>query len=473
MSNTGTFYQTEGRARPLITRQHLFYLLFIIILTAFSLMLILPTPYDFAPLFIVAGLCFVLIAFRYPMVGIFVYLLIFFIKPNELFQISVPVPYERLVALIIIVRMLVDMAFVEKKIPLYRMDFGILAFYVAVFLSLLGATDLATARASFDIFSKVILVYFLITRIVNSQAKFKSVIWLYAFSVAFLGVYSSWSYYIGDYVTAQGIARAYLPGGGSYADPNSLATSLILGIPFMAYLIFYHRNIFLKIVLAAMIAACVWTVVLTGSRGGMLGVITVLLLMGLFSRRKLGTLVIAIVSLLVLAAVAPKEYMDRFATIAAYDQDDESGAGNSARGRIEGLKYGIKFFLQRPLTGVGMGNFPYHFYQEGKGWFNPHNMVAKLISELGILGIIGFTAFIYWFVRILREAKAYYREKKKTSHFIYQMSTAIQVALLMLFFQGLFGHNLYRFNWYIFASFAAIIYNLVKYEKESETPAAV
>ena len=456
--------QIKYRAAPIITKKHLLFLAFIVLTVFCTMLLILPSPYNWLPFFILAGLLFVFMAFKYPMLGFLVYMFIFFVKPNEIFPLvgSISFPYERLVAIIVIVRLGMGIAFVEKKFRIHYLDYGILAFFAAVFFSILGASDIASARASFDDFSKIILLYFMMVNIVKSDRNLKSLIWLYILSTAFLGVYSTWSYYSGDYLVAQGISRAYIPGGGSLADPNSLATTLVLALPFMVLMTKSYRSIFLKILLAAMVAASIWTIVLTGSRGGMLGIIVVLLLLGLFSKRRLATLAISLILIVVLGVLAPAQYMERFETIAQYDQEDTTGAGASARGRIEGLIYGFKFFLQKPITGIGIANFPYHFFHEGKGWFNPHNMLAQLISELGVVGLMAFSIFIYQLLRILREINISHKVAKLPADFYSHMSIAIQITLVMLFFQGLFGHNLYRFNWYVFAGFTAIIHNLVK-----------
>lgn len=456
--------QIKYRVTPAITKKHLLFLAFVALIIFFTLLLLLPSPYNWLPFFILAGLFFVFLAFKYPMLGVFIYMLIFLVKPNELFPLvgSMSFPYERLVAIIVIVRLGMGIAFVEKKFRVHYLDYGILAFFAAVFFSILGASDIASARAHFDNFSKIILLYFMMVNIVKSDRDFKSLIWLYILSTAFLGVYSTWNYYSGDYLVAQGISRAYVPGGGSLADPNSLATTLVLGLPFMALMAKSYRSIILKILLAAVVAACIWTIVLTGSRGGMLGVIAVLLLLGLFSKHKFATLLMAIIAIIVLGLVAPEQYVERFETIAQYNQEDETGAGHSARGRIEGLKYGFNFFLERPITGIGMANFPYYFFHEGKGWFNPHNMFAQLISELGMVGLIAFSLFIYQLSRILRRINVSYRERRLPADFYSHMSIAIKIAFIMLFFQGLFGHNLYRFNWYVFAGLTTIIGNLVE-----------
>jgi putative inorganic carbon (HCO3(-)) transporter len=455
--------QVRFRPPSLVTRKHIAYTFLVILALSLAMFLALPAPYNWIPLLSLLGILVVFLIIKYPITGLFIYLLIFFVKPNELFPLAraITFPYEKIVAIIVIVRLAAQIAFVEKRLRIRPLDYTVIAFLAAVFFSILGAVDIASARTDFDIFTKIILTYFMIVLIVRREGEFKAIIWLYILSTAFLAFYSTWHYYGGDYLEAQGIIRAYIPGGGSYSDPNSLATTLVLGVPFMIMAFRYHRAIILRLLLVSMLAVSAWNIILTGSRGGMLGLISVLFLVGFFSRRRAATLMLSLAAVVVLAAVAPEQYVERFETISEYNQDDTTGAGASARGRIEGLIYGVKFFFERPITGIGMANFPYYFFMEGKGWFNPHNMLAQLISELGMVGFLAFSFFIYYVFRSLRRAKRLYLFHRWNDRFIPLMVSAVQIGFIMLFFQGLFGHNLYRFNWYIFASFVAITGSLV------------
>jgi O-antigen ligase len=459
-----------------IEKRHLAYAGYVALTLAFSMLLIMPFPFSLLPIVLIAGLVFVVFTFRNPIVGVLIYLFVFFVKPNEIFPSisALALPYERLVAFVVLGRLAANIAFFEKRIKIVPMDIAIAAFFLAVFLSTFGAIDLFSAKLQMTDLFKVLLVYFFLVRLIEKEGDFKSVIWLYAMSIGFLACYSVYNYYSGNFLTRQGINRAYIPGGGSYADPNSLATSLILGIPFIIALARTYKKTFLRLLLAGISLICFWTIVITGSRGGMVGGIVLIAMLAFHSKHRVIAFATTALAFLVFVTFVPDEYVERFKTIGEVSSG-EDGAAQSARGRIEGLKAGLAFFIERPLTGVGIGNFPFHFALAGKGWFEPHNMVAKLIGELGLLGIISFSFFIFTYYKALKRIRKFYVGKLRPPDFYLHIRTAILVALLMLFVQGLFGHNLYRFNWYIFAAFLAIDYSLMlqKHSAPEKAPQAI
>ena len=251
-----------------------------------------------------------------------------------------------------------------------------------------------------------------------------------------------------------------------------MATSLILGIPFMYYMAKAHRNLLLKLFLFSLIGSCFWAIILTGSRGGMVGAIVVLMILTYQSRHKVIGFVIAAMVFAIVAVLAPDQYKDRFMSIfhvTASAEEDEFGAAESARGRINGLILGFKFLLKNPITGVGIGNFGWHHHMEpGGDWTDAHNLIGKLVGELGFLGIAAFTFFITRFVQSIRYVKRTFFERGWQSDFLFYMTQAVLVGLIMLFVQGMFGHNLYRDNWYVYAAFIVIISKLVEQRLQSE-----
>lgn len=86
----------------------------------------------------------------------------------------------------------------------------------------------------------------------------------------------------------------------------------------------------------------------------------------------------------------------------------------SYRERILMLKTSMDMFLEKPLTGQGFGNFPslYAYYQaknkkDKPSWRNlggsfthhPHNELALIVAESGILGLLGIAALLAGLMR--------------------------------------------------------------------------
>jgi hypothetical protein len=79
------------------------------------------------------------------------------------------------------------------------------------------------------------------------------------------------------------------------------------------------------------------------------------------------------------------------------------------------------------------------------------------MGELGIVGVIAFIWFNVIHARYLSRLVKEYTTRNWTPDFILVTTKALQTALIILFVQGMSGHNLFRYNWYIFACFASIM----------------
>jgi O-antigen ligase len=165
----------------------------------------------------------------------------------------------------------------------------------------------------------------------------------------------------------------------------------------------------------------------------------------------------------------PQQYQDRFMTIFHVGAHDKNGAGESAYGRINGFILGWKFFLHNPLTGVGIGNFGlWHHREPGGDWTDAHNLIGKLVGETGILGIVTFFWFILRFARTIKSTRRAYWDSDWGPDYVYYLSEAVKIGLIMLFVQGIFGHNLYRDNWYFFAAFMVTAAKFISERQQAE-----
>ena len=402
------------------------------------------------------------------MVGVYLYMIIFFFEPNQLFGISFP--FERIVALALITILFIHIAFFQKSFQFFPMDKAYGAFVLVCFLSVMFAGDVGLAWDTFFEFLKVFLVYLFVSRIANTPKRMNAIIWLYLLSLGFIAGNSMYNYYSGNFIVRMGIQRAVGVGGteGTYSDPNSLANTLVLGLPFLFFVGRYYSNRLTKTLLYGMLLMAFWTVVLTGSRGGMIGVIFVSMLIAFTSRHKVITAIIGVLIILTVVAVMPQQYKDRFLTVFHVEDKDSSGAAESAQGRINGLVWGLKFLAERPLTGVGIGNFRWAYRMQGGIWLDAHNLIGKLAGELGLPGIITFVYFLIVYFKSLKLVKLKYDEKEWPQDIYWFLLKALRLGTIALLFQGLTGHNLYRYNWYIYACFLVMIVQVINARLENE-----
>jgi O-antigen ligase len=149
--------------------------------------------------------------------------------------------------------------------------------------------------------------------------------------------------------------------------------------------------------LTAAVIACLMlaTIVFTKSRGGLIGLaamFVVLLVLGQRIRRGFGTA--AVVALLVAAPFAPSSFWERMSSI-TNDQKDKQEFTGSREARSDLMQAGIETFLERPITGVGAGQFQnFNPYWRKQQWNETHNALIQVAAETGIVGLLTFTYLI-------------------------------------------------------------------------------
>jgi O-antigen ligase len=120
--------------------------------------------------------------------------------------------------------------------------------------------------------------------------------------------------------------------------------------------------------------------------------------------------------------------------------------------------------VDRPVLGVGAGAFSAAAGSKEFGYsryMQAHNLYIQLLATTGIVGFVVWFAFIFhltkrlrWFIRRVRDSA----ELKWASLYSY----GFVVAMVALFTSGFFGHNLYRYTWYMMAGLTVAMMGIVK-----------
>lgn len=169
-------------------------------------------------------------------------------------------------------------------------------------------------------------------------------------SVGFGAAIAVYQHYSGQYtINTEYVQRA----AGLRNDPNDTAMILVAGVPVGFYWLLESRNLLLKIMWGGILFLILLGVVLTGSRGGFVALAAVMT--ALFIKRpSLNVLLACVVFSVLFAAVAPASYWERMSTLMT---GKELQGGRSLNNRLELQKRGVLIFAERPVSGVGPGNF--------------------------------------------------------------------------------------------------------------------
>ncbi|MDB5312261.1 MAG: hypothetical protein JWO38_6463 [Gemmataceae bacterium] len=299
---------------------------------------------------------------------------------------------------------------------------------------------------------KVVVFYFLLVTTVHDEEGLKHV------AVGFLvvmGLYLSHSFreYLGGRHTFRmGIARM-IGVDTTLGDPNSFGASIVFALPLVAA--FWRAGVWGRrgrVLLVGYVGLSSLCILLTGSRSSLLGLLLwcLIVVWGTKYRVKAiaGFVIVAPLSFVAL----PESLQTRFETII----NPEAGPKNaqeSGEGRIQGWYTGLELWQSSPLTGIGPGAWRPATRQP----IESHMLYGQLLGETGTLGAMSFVAILACFWANLSAVRATRRLfPEHENDLVFGLPSAIGVAVFLLLFMGLFGHNLFRFTWLWYGGFLII-----------------
>ncbi|MGL4575089.1 MAG: O-antigen ligase family protein [Burkholderiaceae bacterium] len=177
---------------------------------------------------------------------------------------------------------------------------------------------------------------------------------------------------------------------GFLNDPNDFSQALIMCLP-LVMLAYAGRGWIMRTLLVAVpIAAMLYTIMLTQSRGAIIGLAA---LGGLLMQRVVGTVITAWVAGLGVVGLMGLS----FGGGRAFSTEEDSAAQ-----RIDAWWEGINLLKAYPVFGAGFGNFTNHHY------LTAHNAYVLCFSELGLFGFFAWLGLIVLGYRGLAQATKLY-----------------------------------------------------------------
>ena len=239
-------------------------------------------------------------------------------------------------------------------------------------------------------------------------------------------------------------------GDASLSNPNELALTLLIGLPFLWRLFASGgRTPILRRLFALGAGGVVLAGLLeTGSRGAMYTLVVMLALAVLrvsFERKILIALAGATLVAVLLVAL-PSNLRLRYFTLFSVEAEDiqsqtDANVANSAvgstRSRQRLLRESIQVTLKRPVFGVGLGNFGLEIYEANKEAARPmepsqgsHNTYTQISSEAGIPALIAFLGILVLSWRSMsRVIRATRKDPRPAAREIRGAAMALQVCL--------------------------------------------
>ena len=299
-----------------------------------------------------------------------------------------------------------------------------------------------------------------ISRLIDSDKKFNNMLYFYLLIFVFLSI--------------MGIVKHGKGVGGFLGDENDFCMVLNMVFPFAVYRIFTSKSNYGKLFYIALAALFLVANVTTLSRGGFIGLASVILYCVIRSKNKIALASVMTILVLVMLLFAPSTYWDEVQSITT-DTDNPYSTGKQ---RIYSWKLGWEMFLDNPILGVGQGNYPWRAVEAenalGVQWETrslggraAHSMYFTLIPELGLVGIILYAFLIKYLIKDIKYIKNISKERKDIfsqdeSKIHFYQSLTFEASLIGYLVSSVFISTLYYPCFYILCAFVLAYKNILK-----------
>jgi O-antigen ligase len=315
---------------------------------------------------------------------------------------------------------------------------------------------------------KVATLFVLLVTSIRDEKQLRQLLILFFVAMFLYKGHSFWEFLNGKYeyrmktVRMKGVDK-------SFEDPNTFSATLLHVLPFLLPFWMTPRGPNVRRWIAAYTLFTLLCVVLTGSRRAMLGSLFLAFILVMYSKRRWSLLLLGAMMAPVGWFAMRDDLKTRFLTIID-PSVGPSNAQTSANSRVKFFWDGMRLWGQHPILGVGPGAFG---VAAGHG-MQPHNLYAQTPAELGTIGVVTLAFMVWCFWRNMRQVQRLYAEHPWWERdFLYYVARSTWLAVVLLLFMGLAGHNLYRYNWMWFGAFQIIAHRLVYQRAAAEAAAPV
>jgi O-antigen ligase len=424
-------HQISHEERPIVEFSALVWIIFFLICFALALgVIILPALFlpSYLILIFLIGTMVMVGIFLNPFIAIPIYLIGAYIRPMAFaphlvrYQLPVIGAFAVLLAWLFHIMVYRDFKIARSKQLIFLSIFTIILIFSSV-------SYWDYSNFAFWDLAKAIILFFLVANLIKTPNHIKIMIFLMLILGSITALYAV-------YQRVHGLGES-LGGGiirptGFEGDPNYLAINLVLIVPFALMCFAKTKKILLKILYSSILILFTFTIMLTYSRAGALGLAAVFFFSAwcfFEKKQKIVYFFIAASIILILMPYIPTIYFERIKSIIDLGEV-------SIRGRIDGFIVGLKMMTDEPFLGVGLGRWAIAYWEKALtlpavqtkfSWF-PHNIFIEIGSQLGIFALISFFLLLFYMFKDLRFSKKKFLEKEE--HFLAIATQALMIGLM-------------------------------------------
>jgi O-antigen ligase len=374
------------------------------------------------------------------------------LRPGELYEQIAFLHIERTLAILVLISFILKVKKIEWPPVTKTLFFFWFTMFLSVPLSIWPSDSLSNVIA----FGRLIIYHILIVNLVRTEQRFKAFLLVYTLLIGWVAASSLIAFSQGViYHGTEAVERVEATNsfGG---NPNSLGTTMVVSMPLVMLLLTKKSGIG-RLIAVAVIVLCISTVIFTGSRTAFVALIFLIMVAPLLRKKGLMYVPVAVLLVAIVWVATPQAYKERYLSV------EERNKDVSYELRLTTWSAGWQMFKDRPITGIGMGEFgvangvKYWPDRARPRWYNAHSLYLQTISELGIMGAIGFLAFLYQLFKLNGRQQRRLEPHKELPAYMRMFPYACNMTLIGLLFAGYAGHDLYRSSWYMMAALSAAL----------------
>lgn len=415
------------------------------------------------PLLIVGAITAVLAGLallRWPYVGLLCYVAIFMLRIGEVYPALAPLRLERIMGAMTLASFFLQQYQTQGRIFLDRTRTTRFLFFtlLAALISVPFAYWRGAAVTGLINLSKIIIFYLLIVQIIDNWKNLRTFVLLYLGFVVHIGASSVIAYMQGGLQHRMGIDRA-LGTTSAGDDPNHLGATMACTFPMMLLLAMHRPLRWWRLVFAGSAVLMVVTLVLTGSRSGLVGFLAGLGHLWWTSKHRIVYGLLGIAVMCGAWVLVPAQYQERYATMT-----EGGDLNDTSSGRVEIWERGLQLFIQRPITGVGINSFV--TANAALGEDSPHankdahSLYVQVPAEMGIVGAFAFFGFLFGNMALFRRLSKEMQRSGEQWDLERVVLAGLYAGYVVLLWTGIFGHSLLRDTWYVYAAIGVVMWRL-------------
>jgi len=294
---------------------------------------------------------------------------------------------------------------------------------------------------------KIMLMTFLTAWLIDDKKKLRYLLFVITLSVGFFSIKAiPWAIATGGRYMLRGPDRSFL------ATNNSIGMALNMVMPLMLFLARNEANKKIRLFYYGMFCCSIVGVILTYSRGALVGLSAVTLMLFLRSKKKYLAPVGLVLAILFLTSYVPQKWFDRMETIPNYQQD------GSAMSRLATWGFAWNLALEHPLTGGG-----FEAFRANPTDFDAHSIYFGMLAEQGFIAFGLFGALIISSYISLSAIKKKAR-RIESCRWYADCASMLQVSIVAYLVNGITLNHQYFDLFYVLIALVIILKALVKRE---------